>query len=54
MLHTLTEKLKVNKFVLALALEFSFYFGFQDYWTEERILDVWGATLSLRLPCGED
>jgi hypothetical protein len=25
---TLTEKLKVNKFVLALALEFRFYFGY--------------------------
>jgi hypothetical protein len=39
MLRTLTEKLKVNKFVLALALEFIFYFGYQNLWTEEGVLD---------------
>jgi hypothetical protein len=39
MLCTLTKKLKVNRFVLALALEFSFYFGYQDYWTKEIMLE---------------
>jgi hypothetical protein len=40
MLHTqITEKLMVNKFVLALVLEFSFYFSYQDYWTEESMLE---------------
>jgi hypothetical protein len=38
-LRTLTEKLKVNEFALDLALEFSFYFGYQDYWTEESMLE---------------
>jgi hypothetical protein len=40
MLCTLTEKIKVNKFVLALALEFSFYFRYQDYWTKEVCWNV--------------
>jgi hypothetical protein len=31
-----------------------FYFGYQDYWAEEGVLDVWGATLPARLSCGED
>jgi hypothetical protein len=25
-----------------------------DYWAEEGVLDVWGATLPARLSCGED
>jgi hypothetical protein len=29
-------------------------FGYQDYWAKEGVLDVWGATLPARLPCGED
>jgi hypothetical protein len=35
----ITEKLMVNKFVLALVLEFNFYFSYQDYWTEESMLE---------------
>ena len=31
-----------------------FYFGYQDYWAEEGVLDVWGATLTMRLLSGED
>jgi hypothetical protein len=31
-----------------------FYFGYQDYWTEEGVLDVWGATLPARLPNVKD
>jgi len=38
-LRTLIEKLKVNEFVLGLALEFSFYFKYQDYWIEESMLE---------------
>jgi len=40
LLRTLTKELKVKKFVLTLALGFSFYFRYQDYWTEEG---VWGC-----------
>jgi hypothetical protein len=38
-LCTLTEKLKVNELVLALELEFSFYFGYQVYYTKEGMLE---------------
>jgi hypothetical protein len=31
-----------------------FYFEYQKYWTEEGVLDMWGATLPVRLPSGED
>ena len=31
-----------------------FYPRYQDYWAEEGVLDMWGATLPRRLSCGDD
>jgi hypothetical protein len=40
MLHTkLPRKLRSISLSLALLLEFSFYFGYQNYWIEESVLD---------------
>jgi hypothetical protein len=40
MLRTkLPRNLRSRSSSLALLLEFSFYFGYQDYWTEESVLD---------------
>jgi hypothetical protein len=40
MLRTnLPRNLRSRSLSLALLLEFSFYFGYQDYWTEESVLD---------------
>jgi hypothetical protein len=40
MLHTkLPRNLRSRSLSLALLLEFSFYFGYQEYWTEESVLD---------------
>jgi hypothetical protein len=33
------RELKVNKFVLDLVLGFNFYFGYQELWTEESVLE---------------
>jgi hypothetical protein len=41
----LPRNLRSRSLSLALLLEFIFYFRYQDYWTEEGVLDVWGATL---------
>jgi hypothetical protein len=41
MLHTkLPRNLRSTSSCWALMLEFSFYFGYQEYWTEESVLDV--------------
>jgi hypothetical protein len=40
MLRTkLPRSLRSRNSILALLLEFSFYFVYQDYWTEESVLD---------------
>jgi hypothetical protein len=40
MLHIkLPRNLRSRSLSLALLLEFSFYFGYQEYWTEESVLD---------------
>jgi hypothetical protein len=55
MLHTkLPKNLRSRTLSLALLLEFIFYFVYQEYWTKEGVLDVWGDTLPAQLHGGED
>jgi hypothetical protein len=55
MLRTkLPRNLRSRSLGFSLLLEFIFDFRYQEYWTEEGVLDVWGATLPVPLPGGED
>jgi hypothetical protein len=37
--HQVTQKLKVNKFEFGLIVRIQLLLGYQDYWTEESVLD---------------